>query len=362
MGWYIFILSIIAVVALLEYSSHKQISRTALSASCIILLIFMAFRAESVGADTISYIGMFENVDYAKSVDFLRSDVYTGTFYMSVEKGYLLYNWILRRLFTAPQTITIANSVIITTILHFISKKYSPYPMLSIWLYITLGVFQTQMNMARNAIAIMICYLGVKFIKNRQLTKYILVVLFASTIHFTAIMFLPLYWLVNIKFSYKNIIRGTAVILSAGLATTVLKPFLIAIVPDRYAMYIGNETTDFSGFILGIFYFVLLLYVLYMLNKRKRLDALNKNIDGSWMAALNMSFFILGYNFAFGTRVAALFGPYLIIFIPQLIEDGIENKKKKELTVAGVYLLCGAQYVLRLMVNNIGSTMPYRFF
>lgn len=83
---------------------------------------------------------------------------------------------------------------------------------------------------------------------------------------------------------------------------------------------------------------------------------------GVWMLMLEMLFFCIGYDVAAATRMAALFGPYLIIFIPRLIESGIESKSVRLNVIALVMVLSGMQYIVRLQINNIGATMPYQFF
>ena len=83
---------------------------------------------------------------------------------------------------------------------------------------------------------------------------------------------------------------------------------------------------------------------------------------GVWMLMLEMLFFCIGYDVAAATRMAALFGPYLIIFIPRLIETGIESKSVRLNVIALVMVLSGMQYIVRLQINNIGSIMPYQFF
>lgn len=69
---------------------------------------------------------------------------------------------------------------------------------------------------------------------------------------------------------------------------------------------------------------------------------------GVWMLMLEMLFFCIGYDVAAATRMAALFGPYLIIFIPRLIETGIESKSVRLNVIALVMVLSGMQYIVRL--------------
>lgn len=184
MDWYIVILVMLLFNVAVEQRakrSKKNIATVALQFSCFILLFFMAMRSQSVGADTSGYCRMFVQG-------------YSGE---KMEKGYLLFNKILRLFFANPQTITIANSLLLIFLLYQSVKRLSPIPQLSIWLYVTLGVFQTEMNLTRNAIAIMMCYLSTQYISRKQPVKYCACILLASSFHLTSLLFLPLYWLVR---------------------------------------------------------------------------------------------------------------------------------------------------------------------
>lgn len=116
---------------------------------------------------------------------------------LNFEYGYRLYNKLVSLISEKPQTITIANSLLIMALLGKLLKGHSPYVFLSDWLYITLGIYQTQINMARNAIAILICYLGCKYIAEHNVIKFLICVTIATLFHSSSVLFIPLYWLVT---------------------------------------------------------------------------------------------------------------------------------------------------------------------
>ena len=91
--------------------------------------------------------------------------------------GYRLLNKLLSIYLPAPQWITVANSALIIALLYRWLRRESPNAMLSIWLYLTLGVYQTEMNVARNAIAILLGYTAFHWIKERKLAPYFLQIL-----------------------------------------------------------------------------------------------------------------------------------------------------------------------------------------
>ena len=59
-------------------------------------------------------------------------------------------------------------------------------------------------------------------------------------------------------------------------------------------------------------------------------------------------------------RLAALFGVGQIVFIPQMLQT-IESKKRRQIITGMVVVGMAGVYILRVMINNIGSTIPYEF-
>ena len=124
MSWYLFILGFLAVLAFCRALAGKRNAAAAekgiLLAACALLLVFMAFRAESVGADTRQYTTAFEQIRNMSLGECLTKTVYGagGNHAIGLEYGYRLYNWLLGQLFRHPQAVTAANSVLIIFLLY----------------------------------------------------------------------------------------------------------------------------------------------------------------------------------------------------------------------------------------------------
>ena len=259
--------------------------------------------------------------------------------------------------------ITVANSLLIMALLSRLIKSRSPYVFLSIWLYVTLGIFQTQMNMARNAIAILICYIGCGYIKKHDFKRFLLYIVIATLFHTSSILFAPLYWLVNnVRLTEKKIIRLLLVSILCGVTFSWVRPFVVRFLPFGLGRYFAGNTSKMESLIIGAFHLVLVVFAILLIDKRNRASAVEYESVGIWMLVLEMLFFCIGYDVASATRMAALFGPYLIISIPNLIDRGITSENMKLNAMVLVVILTGVQYIARLQINNIGSTMPYMFF
>ena len=99
----------------------------------------------------------------------------------------------------------------------------------------------------------------------------------------------------------------------------------------------------------------------FMLNKTQRKRVVDENRIGLYMLLINLCFFGINIGLGDASRMAALFGPYLIIYIPQMINLVGPKEKREDVTVL-IAMLSGILYILRLAINNIGGTMPYEFF
>lgn len=330
-----------------------------------VLAFFMSCRAVSVGADTCQYTWGFEQIVHIPWSKLFTAKIYGagGGYELNFEYGYRLYNKLISIVTENSQMITVANSLLIMALLSRLIKSHSPYVFLSIWLYVTLGIFQTQMNMARNAIAILICYIGCSYIKKHDFKRFLRYIIIATLFHTSSILFAPLYWLVNnIRLTEKKIIRLLLVSIFCGVTFSWVRPFAIRFLPFGLGRYFAGNTSKMESLIIGAFHLALVLFVILLINKRNRANAVEYESVGIWMLVLEMLFFCIGYDVASATRMAALFGPYLIVSIPNLIDRGIASENMKLNAIALVVILTGAQYVARLQINNIGSTMPYMFF
>ena len=366
MCWYFFILFLLGIPTILfiiGQRHHVQLGNVSLAISCCILCFFMALRDTSVGADTQMYERAFMSIRKMNIVDLFQYNVYIGKgYYLDLEIGYKIYNRILAVLSEKAHFITSANSIFITCLLYAFVKKNSKNPILSIWLYITLGFFQTEMNMARNAIAIFICYHSLLNILTKRPVKYILGILIASMFHFSSIIFLPLYWLIHlVRLDERGLRTMLIVAMGIGAAFPLFKGIVYSVIPTKYYIYFMESSNRKEGLLLGFLYIFVLGTVLIFMKKRYRTNAVSYCIVGNWMFILCIVGFCIGFSLPIGTRIAALFGPYLIVYIPEMIHYGYKSKSKRKLITTGIVVICVIQYILRLNINNIGATMPYLF-
>lgn len=367
MFWYLVICALMLypyAIARAGSLSGRKTKHIALMTACVILWFFMAFRDISVGVDTKFYSYVFEQFR-----DIPLSEVFTAETYgneshswtFDFEPGYRLMNKLLSLFFTTPQAITVFNSTLIMVLWYFLIKGSSPNFMLSVWLFITLGIYQTEMNVTRNAIAIVMVYNAFPFLRHREFPKYLAVCVFASLFHVAALALLPVYFLVwGVKLTPRRAVALILVFCAVGVIFPFIGPILSTIVPGRFGKYLQSNNQKFGSLIVGILNGGFFLLTLWLLPRKQIKRVFTMERIGVLMLIFNLCFFGLNIGLGAASRLAALFGPYLVITIPRMLRL-IEHPLARRRAALVITVLSGIQYVLRMCINNIGGTMPYLF-
>jgi len=367
MFWYLVIMCLFLYPVVLSGISHsRHINIDHFASLCMVSVIgfFMSVRSMYVGADTKQYVTIFQQISKIDLKNLFSSQLYAwGGYSMTFERGYLLYNKVISFFGDNGQLITIINSLLIVFLLAVFVRKWSQIPVLSYWLYLTLGFFQTHMNMSRNAIGIFLGYISFQFIEKKRPVLFSIIVLIASLFHASVLLLLPVYWLVNyIELNHKRVIKLLIAFVVLGLFFTSIRPVLLRVVPFRFQRYFLRSSSRFDGLLVGAFHFFLVLFVYILIRPRNRETLLHDASLGCWMFMIEILFFLLGMDLSYGTRMAAVYSPFIIVFIPSMISKGVQTQRERTTLTAILMIITGLQYILRLSINNIGSTQPYEFF
>lgn len=345
--------------------SGRKTKHIALMCACVILWFFMAFRDISVGVDTKFYayvFTQFEKIPFSQVFTAVTYANESETWAFDFEPGYRLVNKLLSLFFNSPQTITIFNSTLIMVLWYNLIRRESPNFMLSIWLLLTLGIFQTEMNVTRNAMAILMVYNGFGYLRRGQFWKFTAVCIAASLFHVAALVFLPLYWLVRrVRMTPRLALTLIPAFCVLGLVLPFVTPYLSALLPGRFAKYLQTDNEKLMSLMVGFLNGGIFLLTWLLLPREKRCEIWTRYRLGIMMLVINLCFFGLNIGLRDASRMAALFGPYIVILVPRMLTL-IPSRSRRMDATRLVMLLCGIQYVLRMFINNIGGTMPYTFF
>lgn len=185
-------------------------------------------------------------------------------------------------------------SLFIIAVIHsfafiYISKKYSPYIIVSLIIFL-LGSIQS-FFVLRQWLAIAITVLSYPYIINRNWKMYILLMLLAFSFHQTAIIFFPIYYIYMIR----NTKLLNFIFLATGIVLFILFTFLFNFFAESFTGYQGYAESSNKANLTTLM--VTLCYLstyVYFLKKDIYKDGINRLLF--IMQTMNFIILLSGYS------------------------------------------------------------------
>ena len=290
--------------------NQKQLQNLFLMTAALIFIFVATFRY-GIGYDYFNYENLYEQLG-PLSIQQLITD-HVGREFI----GYSIFTHLCWELGLSYRMLLFVVNIILTAIVFWFFKRYSPLPWLGAYLYLTLQFFAHSMNLFRQSIAATICLLAFPFLKKRKLILFVLVVLLASAFHISALFLLPFYWILNWKVDGRIYSVIAAISLPIYLFSTQAAQFLTHYLFQNYAGYIGSHYWAGLGKRYVIFPAIYFAAVWFF---RKRL----LNQDEKNRILINSSFYVLIlYVFSTHHMILERFSIYLFMYamvlLPKLV-------------------------------------------
>jgi len=199
-------------------------------------------------------------------------------------------------------------------------------------------LFLMHLSTLRQTLAICFFIFAVNSAVKRKFIPYMIIILLATGMHFSAILLLPLYFILTDK-PVSKIFKIITVI---GLLILVFTPLfnlvlgkIMEYMPAHYSAYIDmGLQNSLRATILSSFYFFLILF---------NMDKLEgKEIIYGKLSLISTVVSILAYKLSMITRVGMYFDIFLIVTIPHIFKK--MNNKLSKIILFSIML---AIYVLR---------------
>lgn len=230
--------------------------------------------------------------------------------------------------------------------------KYSIDFGMSFFLFIASTQFSWLVNGMRQFTAVCLIFAAITLLLEKKWWQYILIVLLAATIHGTAVIMIPVYFIAQWKTFSLKVIAATAAIAAAGLNI------------DRFEFLFDN--TQYEGYldnILGtagmnaIRVLVAAVPVVIAIASNKIIRAEHNRLIN---ICVNMAFFHIAVQFAavfvganYIGRIAAYFNIYNLILLPWLIRNCFTRESERIVRLACVVCYCIYFYYQMVITWNI---------
>lgn len=289
---------------------HIKPNKLLVFGALLSLILVSGLRA-GIG-DTFNYRNIFEKNDFTWEYITSEKDI-----------GFGILQMIIKNYISADSQMLILITALITNLLIvLVLYKYSRLVELSLYVYITGGLFLVSMNGMRQLLAAAIAFTAIKFLIDGSFFRYALIVIFASFFHQSALILLPMYFLVRFKAWSKTAIVfisfSVIVVLGYEQFTALL---FTALEDSQYSAY--DEFAEGGANIIRVVVEASPLFVAFL--GRKKLQKIFSNSDFIVnMSLVGLVFMVFSTQEWIFARVSIYFQLYqliLISWLPKLFRE-----------------------------------------
>lgn len=232
--------------------------------------------------------------------------------------GFGFLQMALQQISRDPQILVFTTGLITNVLIIVVLYRYSRLFELSIYVYITSGLFIVSMNGIRQFLAAAIVFTATKYIFEGNFKKFLLVVLFASSFHASAMILIPTYYIVRRKAWTSTTLLFLVIAIVLAIGYNQLSGALFAAIQDtQYGHY-----KDFSEGGANIFRVAVTAGpLLIAFFGKEKLRALFPNSDYIVnLSLLGLIFMIISTQNWIFARFDIYFGLYNLILISWVVK------------------------------------------
>ena len=347
------ILFFIPAILYFYYKDNKQASYKPFLFFFISLAVFVGLGDMLGGYDRYIYGDLFDNLaDQLKiGTPIILSDIYQ---IYNTEFGYIGLNWAIAHITSNRYIFIFLYTICMyAIILHSFRKYAKNYPLASI-LFMAL-VFYFSFTYLRQMFAAAIIALSIKYIIERKFLKYCAIIVAAFSFHNSAIIFFPMYFIADRKYSKARILllmSACFIIGVTGITSNLYNLFDDISTRAAHADYAVQGDARIA-YILEAGFFLLFLIKSYRNLPNTKQSIVLYNIALAFCAVLLL--FIRSDN---GGRLSWYFIYGLIFSLTQLSMTKYGKRHRFDLYIMAVSLVL----FLRITIEWSFNMCPYKTF
>ena len=347
------ILFLIPVIFFFYYKDNKQASYKPFLFFFVFLALFVGLSDMLGGYDRYIYGELFDNLanQLKAGTPIISSDINQA---YSTEFGYIGFNWAIAHITSNRYIFIFLYTICMYAIILHSFRKYAKNYFLASALFLAL-VFYFSFTYLRQMFAAAVIGLSIRYIIERKFLKYCAIILVAFSFHNSAIIFFPMYFIANRKYSKAHILLLMSVcfvIGVSGITSSLYNLFDDISTRAAHADYAVQGDTRIA-YILEAGFFLFFLIKSYRHLPDTKQSIVLYNIALAFCAILLL--FIRSEN---GGRLSWYFLYGLIFSLTQLSTTNYGKKIKMGLQLS----IVGFVLFLRILTSWGVLLCPYKTF
>lgn len=354
---YIVIIFISVIIAVI--STDKRVNKTLSLYFETVAVVFLSFFAgiRMVGLDYDTYEQHF--IDTASLTNFLWFDksIELGyTFIISLFKTFSDSFHLFLTLFTM--------ATLILAIIFF--KKYSPYVLLSFFMFFSYSFFPQIMGQMRQPIAILVTFLITipLLLKKKKLLALIFTVIIAFLLHKSIFFFIPFIFISDMTLNKKQIFIFLGISFTLYLFSYLLTNVLLSIIPGGFYLsealnaYLTDKAMA-AAFSMGMIERLGMITIMFYLSFKYdiyKTDNILRLFINMYFIGVCLYFSFIATSAEFASRGTQIYSYGLFIVMPLLIKYVRLRDKYLLLTI----ILAWGIYLSLSILDDSSEYFPYK--
>lgn len=309
----------------------------------LLFFIFLAFFGLRwhILSDTLAYESEFYSIRPDFSWDYIddHSDWW--------DKGFVIFAMMVKLIYNDFFFFVFINSFIDILLFTLCLKKYCINVFLALLSFLAFQGILTEINLMRNIKAILLFIYSISYIRDKKLVKFLLINLLGYTFHSSALLFIPMYWVLNRRYSIKVVYIVMAAFTVIYMARfNVLEDYLMAMsfqfdshIAERIEYYLNSQPEPvFSvGFMERLISLALILGIYQKVGKEDRFNLIMANS----FFVFYILYSVFGFNTVFRDRIPFLFVYCYWFLYPYLFKQYTKGKNKQMIGTLFLVLFFG---------------------
>lgn len=337
---YIVVFVVISICAVASCGRMSQKARDFLYWGCaVVLIVLSAIRDFSVGADTLNYCRGYKDICQLSFGNAMK---------YGWEPAYVALNWLLGIFFDDERALLVFMAFFVLLPIFIWIKKESKWPLLSLVIFIGMGMWNSSMFILRQWCAMAILTYSYRYIKERRFLPFALLVIIAMLFHRTAAIFFLAYFVSDIPLNKTTIILSLPFSVAVGL----MGPKILNIL-NHFARI--GEAGNFNGGVSMLIVLWLCVFSILICFKGKIPKSLSFYCCFVFFAAFSQP---IAFAFSNWSRIIMYFSISLVVFLPNFVTELTGNcTKNRALRFPIGIVICFFMYI---WFKNINAD-PYVF-
>lgn len=350
MAVFIWMYILLGVIFLMSTEVHNvKKKRLFQSISCFLLLwLIQGLRHETIGVDSYNaYRPFYENLSGTlNSLYDFREEFY------NYETGFVTYSKLLKFIGLDTQMFILISSFLSIGPIAYFIYKHSPNIILSFCIFASFNIYHFGFSGIRQAIAIGLTTLACEMAFLKKNILFVVIVVLASTFHFSAIIFLIVYPLCNkLNISLGKMIGISTLFIVSLFSLKSLTAPLVELIfgGDRYTGVLSNTGALSYNLLILLYAFLLFTYV----SKSESV------IKYRPILLIAVAFQSLGLLSTYASRLAYYYSFFLAITLPLTCQT---FRFRMRLFVNFVIVVFMIYFYFYVNSDGYLDVIPYKFF